>query len=261
MANSTGDLAFSKIEYPPSGFILQKDVYTTNLLYANDQFPLRQLKQRLPFRHTSMGKIPDFNSSFHILHQSGNISESTPKKDIHYLSSTHKPKPLNRKKLKFPFPKIKTIPLSSLNLYEDIGRRDVKIKNMDDDLNIYSRSGKKIFYRYKESKLDNSNKSNFPLILRPSDALIKKLTKKNKYINRRENDRSMDKISLTHIINQLNNELRDLKQNEIDRKRSFIKDKFFSTQIYIENFMDSSNEKNNSPNYKINDYKYNKNYN
>lgn len=256
MANSTGDLAFSKIEYPPSGFILQKDVYTTNLLYANDQFPLRQLKQRLPFRHTSMGKIPDFNSSFHILHQSGNISESTPKKDIHYLSSTHKPKPLNRKKLKFPFPKIKTIPLSSLNLYEDIGRRDVKIKNMDDDLNIYSRSGKKIFYRYKESKLDNSNKSNFPLILRPSDSLIKKLTKKNKYINRRENDRSMDKISLTHIINQLNNELRDLKQNEIDRKRSFIKDKFFSTQIYVDSFTDSRKSKNEASNHKMTDINY-----
>jgi len=258
MANSTGDLAFSKIEYPPSGFILQKDVYTTNLLYANDQFPLRKLKQRLPFRHTSMGKIPNFNSSFQVLHQSGNLSESTPKKDIYYLSSNHKPKPLNRKKLKFPFPKIKTIPLSSLNLYEDIGKRDVKIKNMDDDLNICSRSGKRIFYRYKESKIDNSNKSNFPLILKPSDSLIKKLTKKNKYINRRDNDRSMDKMSLTHVINQLNNELRDLKQSEIDRKRSFIKDKFFSTQIYIENVLDSSNEKNNSDNYKINDYKYSK---
>jgi len=258
MANSTGDLAFSKIEYPPSGFILQKDVYTTNLLYANDQFPLRKLKQRLPFRHTSMGKIPNFNSSFQILHQSGNLSESTPKKDIYYLSSNHKPKPLNRKKLKFPFPKIKTIPLSSLNLYEDIGKRDVKIKNIDDDLNICSRSGKRIFYRYKESKIDNSNKSNFPLILKPSDSLIKKLTKKNKYINRRDNDRSMDKMSLTHVINQLNNELRDLKQSEIDRKRSFIKDKFFSTQIYIENVLDSSNEKNNSANYKINDYKYSK---
>ena len=258
MANSTGDLAFSKIEYPLSGFILQKDVYTTNLLYANDQFPLRKLKQRLPFRHTSMGKIPNFNSSFQILHQSGNLSESTPKKDIYYLSSNHKPKPLNRKKLKFPFPKIKTIPLSSLNLYEDIGKRDVKIKNMDDDLNICSRSGKRIFYRYKESKIDNSNKSNFPLILKPSDSLIKKLTKKNKYINRRDNDRSMDKMSLTHVINQLNNELRDLKQSEIDRKRSFIKDKFFSTQIYIENVLDSSNEKNNSDNYKINDYKYSK---
>ena len=258
MANSTGDLAFSKNEYPPSGFILQKDVYTTNLLYANDQFPLRKLKQRLPFRHTSMGKIPNFNSSFQILHQSGNLSESTPKKDIYYLSSNHKPKPLNRKKLKFPFPKIKTIPLSSLNLYEDIGKRDVKIKNMDDDLNICSRSGKRIFYRYKESKIDNSNKSNFPLILKPSDSLIKKLTKKNKYINRRDNDRSMDKMSLTHVINQLNNELRDLKQSEIDRKGSFIKDKFFSTQIYIENVLDSSNEKNNSANYKINDYKYSK---
>ena len=36
---------FTKEEYPPAGFILQKDVYTTNLLYANDQFPLTSLKK------------------------------------------------------------------------------------------------------------------------------------------------------------------------------------------------------------------------
>ena len=35
---------YAKVEYPPCGFILQKDVYTTNLLYANNQFPLTSLK-------------------------------------------------------------------------------------------------------------------------------------------------------------------------------------------------------------------------
>ena len=36
-----------------------------------------------------------------------------------------------------------------------------------------------------------------------------------------------------NIINQLNDDLRDIKQAELERKKSFIKDKFFSTQIYI----------------------------
>ena len=30
---------------PIVGFILQKDVYTTNLLYANDQFPTKSLRK------------------------------------------------------------------------------------------------------------------------------------------------------------------------------------------------------------------------
>ena len=34
---------------PIMGFILQKDVYTTNLLYANDQFPTRSLRKTIPF--------------------------------------------------------------------------------------------------------------------------------------------------------------------------------------------------------------------
>ena len=35
------------------------------------------------------------------------------------------------------------------------------------------------------------------------------------------------------VFTSLNDELRNLKQMELDRKKSFIKDKFFSTQIYI----------------------------
>ena len=50
----------------------------------------------------------------------------------------------------------------------------------------------------------------------------------------------MGKISLKNIISQLNDDLRNLKQMELDRKKSFIKDKFFSTQIYINRLIEKS---------------------
>ena len=81
-----------------------------------------------------------------------------------YASNICKPKLLNNRKLKFPLPKIKTFPLTYLNLHEEISKKDVKIKNMDDDLNITSNNGRKIFYRFKENKLSNLQRPNFPPI-------------------------------------------------------------------------------------------------
>ena len=55
---------------------------------------------------------------------------------------------------------------------------------------------------------------------------------------------------MNNIVNQLNNELKNIRQIELERKRSFIKDKFFSTQIYVENILDLNNgdHKNNKNN-------------
>ena len=63
----------------------------------------------------------------------------------------------------------------------------------------------------------------------------------NGYNRKVKEETSLAKISLKHIINQLNDELRDIKQMELDRKRSFIKDKFFSTQIIINRLIDKYN--------------------
>jgi hypothetical protein len=210
---------FTKIEYPPSGFILQKDVYTTNLLYANDQFPLTYLKQRLPFRPP---KKLNPNNSVKILRQNGKVSDNSENKKEFYFFNTFKPKYLNKKKLKFPIPQVKTIPLTNLNLYEEISKKDIKIQNIDDDLNITSNNGRKIFYRFKEHKIFTDKKSVFPPIsLSTNFANAKKLREET----------SMAKISLKNLINQLNEELRDLRQMELERKKSFYKDKFFSTQV------------------------------
>ena len=218
---------FTKIEYPPCGFILQKDVYTTNLLYANDQFPLNSLKKRLPFRPY---KKLNPNNSLMIMRQNGHISDNSETRNLFNYYSTFKPKYLNKKKLNFPIPRSKTVPLTNLNFYGDISKRDVKIKNIDDDLNITSNNGRKIYYKFKDNKFLRNTKYLLPSI---SNNNIYTYNKKVKGKN------SYGKISFKYIINQLNDELRNIRQMELDRKKSFIKDKFFSTQIYISRLIDN----------------------
>ena len=247
---------FSKVDFLPSGFILQKDVYTTNLLYANDRFPLTSLRKRLPFRPISRQKIPNPNDSIQILRQNGKISENSERKKIFYLLSDFKPKVLNKRKLRFPLPKIKYTPLSNLNYYEDISKKDLKIKNIEDDLNIYSKNGRKIFYKFKENKLTNNSKSNFPLIEKHHKTLSNSKTKRHIRKIRREGDKSMDKLTLTNVIDQLNDNLKNIRQLEIERKKAFIKDKFFSTQIYVDSFTDSHKSKNEASNHKMTDINY-----
>ena len=85
MSNLTGNNIFEKVELPPHGFILQKDVYTTNLLYANDQFPLTSLKKRLPFRDNSGKKAQNPSKSVKIVRENGKISENSEQKKIFYF--------------------------------------------------------------------------------------------------------------------------------------------------------------------------------
>ena len=256
MTNSIRYNIFKKIQYPPSGFILQRDIYTTNLLYANNQFPLTSLKQRLPFRSKYGNKTRNPNDSIRILRENGNISQNSDKKNKFYSLNNFKPRNLNKKKLKFPLIRIKAIPLTNLNLHENISKKDIRIKNMDDDLNITSNKGRKIFFRFKDdNKMSNVKKISLPSI---NHSNINYINKKYNIIfrHRKKNqkDISMDKISLNNIVDDLNKELNIIKRNENRRKRSFIKDKFFSTQIYVENIMDSNSRINRSINFQ--DYNY-----
>ena len=210
---------YSKIDEPPSGFILQKDVYTTNLLYAYDLFPLKYLNN-LPFR-IQKKENNNPNYSFQILPFTGNKSFIVKKQKL--FNFINKPKKVNnicKQKLKFPIPKRKIISLKHLNLYEGITKKNIKIKNMDDDLNISSNHGKKFIYKYKENK---SFKAFPPISL-----------KKGKNI-KLKNENSLSKISMKKVVKRLNNDLRNIKLIESNRKKSFVKDRFFSTQINIEN--------------------------
>ena len=141
--------------YLPSGFILQKDVYTTNLLYANDQFPLKQLSKILPFRPPT-GRIPqDPSTCVTIIRQNGFISYNTENESIFFSKNTFKPKKLMNRKLKFPIPKYRLPPLSANDFYSNIRDKNIRIKYIEDDLNITSKNGKKILYSFKDQYYRN----------------------------------------------------------------------------------------------------------
>jgi hypothetical protein len=240
---------------PIVGFILQKDVYTTNLLYANDQFPTKSLRKNLPFRSGSGRKPNNPSSSLTILRQNGLISENSEDEDIFYMRNTFKPKKLNNKQLRFPLPKIKPIPLTNSILREDICKQDIKIKYMDDDLNITSKFGKKIKYNLKEN---NNIYENKPMKSKVSLPIRnKKIEKERKFhtvypkMKKYKSQFKFSKLSLKRLnklkkkgnkniknilpvrqaIYQINSELKLIELEDKERKKSFYKNEFFPTQI------------------------------
>jgi hypothetical protein len=241
---------------PIVGFILQKDVYTTNLLYANDQFSTKSLRKRLPFRTGSGRKPNNPSSSLTILRQNGYMSENSEDEDLFYMRNTFRPKKLRNKHLKFPLPKIKPVPLTNAILREDICKQDVRIKYMEDDLNITSKFGKKILYNLKENNTfyntkfkekpkfniplrnkDNENKK-FNTLYKPKMKKYKSEYKFNKLSIKRYNKyRIKDNKNVKNIlpvrqaIYQINSELKLIELEDKERKRSFCKNEFFATQL------------------------------
>lgn len=256
---------------PVVGFILQKDVYTTNLLYANDQFSTKSLRKTLPFRRGSGRKPNNPSSSLTIIRQNGFASENSEDEDVFYMRNTFKPKKLNNKQLRFPLPKIKPVPLTNSILREDICKQDIRIKYMDDDLNITSKFGKKIIYNLKESnnpyetqfpktkfkfsmrnqKYPSKKKFNTvygPKIKKYSSELKLSKTHMKKY-NKLNNKEIKNRLPLRQAIYQINSELRQIKMDDIERKRSFIRNEFFATQLNTHthsNDNESTNNKNKS---------------
>lgn len=140
----------------PSGFILQKDFYLTNLLYANDQFSTKSLSKKIPFRPPS-GFLPrNPTQCLKILRQNGNISNNTENEKIFYSWNTYKPKKLGNLRLKFPLPVVKVPPLSNMDYYSKIRDPNIIIRYLADDLNVTSNKGKKIFYTIKDSNYINN---------------------------------------------------------------------------------------------------------
>ena len=88
----------------------------------------------------------------------------------------------------------------------------------------------KILYRFKENKIFGDKKILLPAIS------TNNLIENNKKI---KEENSLAKISMKNIIDQLNDELKNLREKELERKRSFVKDKFFSTQIYVNHLVKS----------------------
>ena len=254
---------------PIVGFILQKDVFTTNLLYANDQFPTHSLRKRLPFRSGSGRKPKNPSRSLTILRQNGTISYNSENEVLFYTRNTFKPKKLHKRHLKFPLPKIKSIPLTNSILREDICKQDIRIKYMDDDLNITSKFGKKIIYNLKEG--DNIQDAKFlkkkdftssPLREKRIENMKKSNTlnagRLKKYISeykinnlpKRKHNRFKIRgiqdikniLPVRQAICQINSELKTIEQEDKDRKRSFYRNKFFATQLNTHSNNESSNK-------------------
>jgi hypothetical protein len=261
---------------PVVGFILQKDVYTTNLLYANDQFSTKSLRKTLPFRRGSGRKPNNPSSSLTILRQNGFASENSEDEEIFYMRNTFKPKKLHNRHLKFPLPKIKSIPLTNSILREDICKQDIKIKYMEDDLNITSKFGKKIIYNLKENTNPyetqfpkKKSKFKFPIKNKKYGSKKKyntiygqKMKKYNSEFKLRKSPmkkfnklRIKDYKNATNIlpvrqaIYQINSELKLFELEDKERKRAFFKNEFFATQLNTNsnnNNNDTSSNKNKS---------------
>ena len=215
--------------YLPSGFILQKDVYTTNLLYANDQFPIKKLSQILPFRPPT-GRIPqDPTTCLTIIRQNGFISFNTDNENLFYAKNTFKPKKLKHRKLKFPIPKYKLPPLSAADFYSSLRDKNIRIKYIEDDLNITSKNGKKIYYTFKEKYFSNYEQ-------------------KQRFNNRNENKKKKDNKSYSQYfdfgfhsrVHDVFNDKQKVLRNKNSlsnirvksyHKKIYAKDKTFTTQI------------------------------
>ena len=217
----------SKLDLNPTGFILQKDVYTTNLLYAYNRFPLKSLRKSLPFRHPPSEKE---HPNYSVKNLRQNKSISIPEINKNDLNSSAQPKIKNLKqlKVKYPIPKGKIMSLKNLNFYQDISKKNIKIKNIDDDLNITSKNGRKLFYKFKYTKPLNIKTPMLPLIPLKNFGNEKK---------RKEKSMSLSNARLKKIIEHLNDELKGLKIFEAKRKQKMIREKFFNTQIYIKNII------------------------
>ena len=143
-----------------SGFILQKDVYTTNILYENNLIPNTNLKRILPFRPKS-GRIPqDPTPCVQIFKQIGPIPDPMKFEDFFILKKDFRTKKLKKRKLKFPLPKLRLRPISSNDFYKHLRNKNLKTRNIEDDLNITSKHGKKIYYSFRNA-FDNSDREKY----------------------------------------------------------------------------------------------------
>jgi hypothetical protein len=129
-------------------------------------------------------------------------------------------------KLKFPLPR-PDIPVSSnIDFYKYL-KGDVKLRYMDDDLNITSRKGKKIEYSFK----DNGNKLIFNN--KVNDLNTNYLITHNYTPKKRNNSTYNAFYPLRKNIELINESLKEINK----RKKIILKDNMFKTQIQFQKKM------------------------
>lgn len=212
----------------PSGFILQKDVYITNLLFANDQLPIAKLAKLLPFRPASGWAPQDPSSCLQVIRQNGFLSIYPENETLFYSKKNFKPKKLNNRKLKFPIPKYRYPPLSAQDFHKNLRKQGIRIKYIDDDLNITSKKGKKIIYTFREDyylKKYESKEVGTKSAIKKKDHLINEDF--NNYFDFGFHSRNKT------LYSNSTKKLRSASQRGVNliNKKTFAKDKTFPTQI------------------------------
>ena len=98
----TSDFLLKASKIPDDGFVMQKDLYTTNLIYENPKFPYYLKKNSLPYRVSinTFERSTKLNDSLTILHRNGKISKNSDDKEKFYANCSYKPKQLTKYKLK-----------------------------------------------------------------------------------------------------------------------------------------------------------------
>ena len=224
-----------------SGFILQKDVYTANILYENDLIPMKNIKKNLPFRPKT-GRIPkDPRNCLQILKQIHPIPNIQNIEDIFILKKRFKSKKLKKMKLKFPLPKYRLRPISANDFYKNIRKANIRTKNIEDDLNITSKHGKKIYFSFKDDLDSERSKYKEKYV---------KAGKGNLFYDR---DKTFDEyFDYGFHVNKENDNFlytpKRVKSNPkfkirnmfLSKKKVYKKDKTFKTQIDF-NLLDASN--------------------
>ena len=244
---NTSNFKYNEPLYLPSGFILQKDVYTTNLLYANDQFPIQKLLKVLPFRPPTGYRPKDPSTCLKIVRQNGFISYNTENETLFFSKNSFKPKKLKNRKLKFPIPKYKLAPLSSVDFYGGLRDKNIGIKYIEDDLNITSKKGKKIHYTFKDKFLSSYD---------PKEKINKKFManlKKEKYRDKETNSNYFTQYFDFGFHSRNNDKINNKKPkgsknqkrcfSQIKRKKIYPKDKTFTTQIDFNLLHNNNNNK------------------
>ena len=269
MRNQGFHLTFHPPISPIVGFILQKDVYTTNLLYANDQFPTKSLRKNIPFHIPFWKRKKNPDTCITIVH------EKKPKLELNdiLLNTKYflKHKKLRNRHLNFPLPKVKTIPLNNSILQEEICKQDIKIHYLKDDCNITSPFKQKVKYNIRTksnsnlTKTDHNDSSNSFSRMHNTIRLNLNYIDNNNEENEKQNFNfniktyfprggkrnikyfKFDKIhyrnslynrakkgifELRKEIFQINDNLRRFNMEEKERKKSFYKKDFFPTQIF-----------------------------
>ncbi len=207
------------------GFILKKDVYTTNLLFEHKRINF-STKNLIPFRNIN----PNPND----LNINEYLKVNSCRK-LHKVESIFKPK-IN--KLKFPLHRIIPPSKSNIDFYPNF--KGNKIIYIDDDSNITSLNGKKINFSIKNEEKKNFFNGIFNRNHNFTNRMLINITKMNKNkkdfgvntFNEYNNFNDFKTIKIKKIkIPENNNNYNNNNENDL----------MFQTQIKFHNIYNNDN--------------------